>query len=82
VSRLPVFVNEWFGASQIIDLKKSTKVSLKAVYYQSWSSAMSHTLREPPAHSLRSSIWVNRTGQWQIVFHQGTIAAAYQRARE
>lgn len=25
--------------------------------------------------SYRSSLWVNRAGQWQLLFHQGTIAA-------
>jgi hypothetical protein len=24
------------------------------------------------SHSLRSSIWRNRNGQWEVVFHQGT----------
>src|SRR5215470_18526432 len=27
---------------------------------------------EKVSRSLRSSIWRNRSGQWQIVFHQGT----------
>jgi hypothetical protein len=27
---------------------------------------------QPPAWSLRSSIWVLNDGQWQLVFHQGT----------
>jgi hypothetical protein len=27
---------------------------------------------EPPVFTLRSSIWVQREGQWQILFHQGT----------
>ena len=26
-----------------------------------------------PAHSLRSSIWRLKNGQWQMVFHQGTL---------
>ena len=29
----------------------------------------------PPMDSLRSSIWINRDGRWQMLFHQGTIAA-------
>jgi len=29
---------------------------------------------EQPVHSLRSSIWRRRDGQWQMVFHQGTLA--------
>lgn len=24
-------------------------------------------------HTLRSSLWINREGRWQILFHQGTI---------
>lgn len=27
---------------------------------------------EPPVHTLRSSIWQQREGQWKMVFHQGT----------
>lgn len=27
---------------------------------------------KPPVHSLRSSIWVQAEGKWQMVFHQGT----------
>jgi hypothetical protein len=27
---------------------------------------------EPAVHANRSSLWVNREGRWQIVFHQGT----------
>ena len=28
---------------------------------------------KPPVHSLRSSIWRLSNGQWQMVFHQGTL---------
>jgi len=28
---------------------------------------------KPPRHSLRSSIWRLSNGQWQMVFHQGTL---------
>jgi hypothetical protein len=28
---------------------------------------------EPPVHTLRSSIWRLSNGQWQMVFHQGTL---------
>lgn len=27
---------------------------------------------EPPVNTLRSSVWRQREGQWQLVFHQGT----------
>ncbi|HWB12625.1 MAG TPA: DUF4440 domain-containing protein, partial [Pirellulales bacterium] len=30
---------------------------------------------EPVVHSLRSSIWKQNQGRWQMVFHQGTHAA-------
>jgi hypothetical protein len=30
----------------------------------------------PPRHSWRSSVWVLRSGRWQLLFHQGTPAAA------
>jgi hypothetical protein len=29
---------------------------------------------KPPVHTLRSSIWRLSNGQWQMVFHQGTLA--------
>ena len=35
--------------------------------------ACRHT--EPPVHTLRSSIWQQLHGQWQMVFHQGTITS-------
>jgi hypothetical protein len=28
---------------------------------------------KPPVHTLRSSIWRLSNGQWQMVFHQGTL---------
>ena len=28
---------------------------------------------KPPVHTLRSSIWRQSNGQWQMVFHQGTL---------
>ena len=31
---------------------------------------------EPPVHTLRSSIWQQREGQWQMVFHQGTLTVS------
>jgi len=31
---------------------------------------------DPPVYSLRSSIWQQREGKWQMVFHQGTLAAS------
>ena len=30
---------------------------------------------ETVSHSLRSSIWMNRDGRWEVVFHQGTPSA-------
>lgn len=33
-------------------------------------------------HSLRSSLWVQRDGQWQMLFHQGTIVPAMNPARK
>ena len=33
--------------------------------------AQRHT--EPPVRTLRSSIWEQRQGKWQMVFHQGTL---------
>jgi hypothetical protein len=37
-----------------------------------------HRHSEPPVHTLRSSIWERRQGQWQMVFHQGTLSSAPQ----
>jgi hypothetical protein len=37
-----------------------------------------HAVRhvEPPQHTLRSSIWMEGTTGWQLVFHQGTTAVS------
>lgn len=40
-------------------------------YRASWHG----TSGQPAAISLRSSLWVQREGRWQLVFHQGTRAA-------
>ncbi|MGV8934881.1 MAG: DUF4440 domain-containing protein [Gallionellaceae bacterium] len=37
-----------------------------------------HRHSEPALNTLRSSIWVQRQGRWQIVFHQGTPGAEVQ----
>ena len=29
---------------------------------------------KPPIYTLRSSTWQQREGQWQLIFHQGTLA--------
>ena len=31
---------------------------------------------EPPVFSVRSSIWQQRNGNWQMVFHQGTVSSS------
>ena len=31
---------------------------------------------EPPLHTMRSSVWQQRDGAWQLVFHQGTVVPA------
>jgi hypothetical protein len=31
---------------------------------------------DPPVNSLRSSIWLQREEQWQMVFHQGTLTVS------
>lgn len=37
-----------------------------------------HRHSEPPVHSLRSSIWRETNGQWQMYFHQGTLTTVPQ----
>ena len=32
--------------------------------------------QERPSQSLRSSVWHRRGGQWQVVFHQGTLTGS------
>ena len=34
---------------------------------------------EPPVFTLRSSLWQQREGQWQMIFHQGTISSAHKK---
>jgi hypothetical protein len=36
---------------------------------------------EPPVHTRRSSLWRRRSGQWQMVFHEGTIAKVSTQGR-
>ncbi len=35
-----------------------------------------HKHTDPALHTLRSSIWEHRHGQWQMLFHQGTPTSA------
>lgn len=35
-----------------------------------------HRHSDPPVYSLRSSIWIQTQGQWQMFFHQATISPA------
>ena len=35
-----------------------------------------HRHSEPPLSTLRSSLWQERNGAWQLVFHQGTVVTA------
>ena len=37
-----------------------------------------HRHTAPPVYTLRSSLWQLQQGQWQMVFHQGTISSAPQ----
>jgi hypothetical protein len=37
-----------------------------------------HRNAQPNVESLHSSIWQQRNGQWQMVFHQGTPCSALQ----
>jgi hypothetical protein len=37
-----------------------------------------HRHSDPPVHTLRSSIWQSKDGDWQMVFHQGTLCPAPQ----
>lgn len=34
-----------------------------------------HRHSEPPVHTLRSSVWRRKTGQWRMVFHQATVTS-------
>ena len=34
-----------------------------------------HRHSKPPVHSLRSSIWKEANGKWQMLFHQGTLTS-------
>jgi hypothetical protein len=42
-------------------------------------SRLNDLLEQAPAHSLRSSIWKFIDGQWQMVFHQGTLSAVLKK---
>jgi hypothetical protein len=48
----------------------STEVALTTYRLSTWSLSGGQA-----RVTLRSSVWVNRTGQWLLVFHQGTLAS-------
>ena len=37
--------------------------------------------RKAEKYSLRSSIWIQHTGEWQMMFHQGTLVAENRLAK-
>jgi hypothetical protein len=39
------------------------------------SALLTYRLTLNDRRSLRSSLWVHRDGRWQMLFHQGTVAA-------
>jgi hypothetical protein len=34
-----------------------------------------HLHRDPPVHTLRSSLWQRSNGAWRMVFHQATVTS-------
>jgi hypothetical protein len=76
-----------FTKEQIIcSLRAESPVSITATQFKvellSPNTALvtyrAHRHSEPPVHTLRSSIWQLQHGDWQMVFHQGTISSAPQ----
>ncbi|MCL4526693.1 MAG: DUF4440 domain-containing protein [Gammaproteobacteria bacterium] len=75
-----------FNKAQIVaalQVETSVEVTASEFKVQLLSSQVAlityraHRHSAPSTHTLRSSIWQQREGQWQMVFHQGTLAAVY-----
>lgn len=50
----------------------SVRPLAKDIYLITYRTTRHNPSGEPIASAHRSSIWVNRNKQWQIIFHQGT----------
>jgi len=64
---------------QGMDFSKTTLSDWKTVRFDDDASLVTYALKMPgmkPETEYHSSIWVNRNGKWQGLFHMGTPATA------
>ena len=62
----------------MMDMSKSELSDWKTVKFDNDASVVTYTVRMPgmnPEKEYHSTIWVNRDGKWQALFHMGTPAA-------
>jgi hypothetical protein len=64
---------------QMFDVSKSELSDWKTVKLSDNASVVTYTVSFPgtkPPKEYHSTIWVNRSGKWQAIFHQGTPAGS------
>jgi len=64
---------------QMMDLSKATLSDWKTVKFNDNSSLVTYVVKLPgmkPDTEYHSTIWVNRDGKWQALFHMGTPAGS------
>lgn len=60
---------------------KVTATAFKVVLFAPNTALLTyraHRHSTPPVYTLRSSYWLVQHGRWRMVFHQGTLASAWQ----
>jgi hypothetical protein len=65
-------------AVRMFDFSKSAVSDWKSVKFDGDASLVIYTVKTPgmkPDTEYHSTVWVNRSGKWQALFHQGTPAA-------
>ena len=68
----------------MMDFSKSELSDWKTVKFDNDASVVTYTVRMPgmkPEKEYHSTIWVNRGGRWQALFHMGTPAATTPAAK-
>jgi hypothetical protein len=64
---------------QMFDLSKAELSDWKTVKLSDNASVVTYTMNDPntkPPTGYHSTIWANRNGKWQAIFHQGTPAGS------
>jgi hypothetical protein len=79
-----------FTKAQVVEsLQKETPVEWEVAGFEvrilatgvAIATYLAHRKSNPPVHSLRSSVWRQTAGGWQMLFHQGTLCRSPTPAR-